>query len=355
MKKTKKIIFVLPSLVPGGAERVISFVAQNINKQDFDSKLLITGYSKDTSYDVSSINVKYLNTPRVLFSIPYLILYFLKEKPDIVVSSIYHLNAVMGMISTLFKKTKFIGREATILSSRKNEKTKKFFSGSIVHNSLKKIDALVCQSDDMVKDMIKNYQIPKSKVTKINNPISRIPKLKNDTRNDSCKKFITVGRLTEVKGHERLLTILSKLNEPFQYTIIGDGHEEFKKSLFNTAKKLGIENNIKHIPFTKKVDQYIAENDLFLQGSFVEGFPNSLLESCVVGTPVIAFNVPGGTKEIIENGVNGFLVENESMYLKKLKENHNWSPIEVRNSVIEKFSKKKIIKEFEDLFIKILS
>jgi glycosyltransferase involved in cell wall biosynthesis len=91
-----------------------------------------------------------------------------------------------------------------------------------------------------------------------------------------------------------------------------------------------------------------------LQGSYSEGFPNALLESCVVGTPVIAFNVPGGTKEIIEDGVNGFLVKNENEFLEKLNDNRIWDPEAIRESVVRKFSKEKILKQYENLFLDIL-
>jgi glycosyltransferase involved in cell wall biosynthesis len=93
---------------------------------------------------------------------------------------------------------------------------------------------------------------------------------------------------------------------------------------------------------------------MFLQGSYVEGFPNALLESCVVGTPVIAFNAPGGTKEIVENGINGFLVYDEGEFIEKLKGNRVWSPKEIRESVYRKFNKDKILMQYEQLFFDIL-
>ena len=112
-------------------------------------------------------------------------------------------------------------------------------------------------------------------------------------------------------------------------------------------------NNFTHIPYTDNVFDFISSSDLFLQGSYVEGFPNAVLESCMVGTPVLAFNVPGGTKEIIENGINGYLVENEEEYLKHLNKELNFEPIEIRNSVEEKFSELKIISQYESLFDKL--
>ncbi|WP_296386370.1 glycosyltransferase [Winogradskyella sp.] len=348
-----KIIFLLPSLVAGGAERVISFVAQSIDKEKFDPILLVAGFEKDSAYDVSNVNVIYLDKPRILTALPSIILKLIKLKPSIVVSSISHVNTAMSMISPLFRKTKFIGREATVLSKRKNEKkSRKWSPAYLLPNGFKNLDMLICQSQDMAEDMISNFEVPKHKVCVINNPISNLPPVKQKALQSDVKKFITVGRLTEVKGHARILEMLSKLKVPFKYTLVGDGG--LKDEIFEKAKALAIDNHITHVPFTNKVNDYIAENDMFLQGSYVEGFPNALLESCVVGTPVIAFNVPGGTKEIVDNGINGFLVDDEETYLKRLNENREWNPKEVSDSVYQKFNKERILEQYETLFFDIL-
>jgi glycosyltransferase involved in cell wall biosynthesis len=353
-KSKIKIIFILPSLVAGGAERVISFVAQSVDKERFDPILLIAGFEKDSAYDVSNVNVVYLNKSRILSALPSIIKYIIKQRPGIVVSSISHVNTAMSMISPLFKNTKFIGREATVLSKRKNEKkSRKWSPAYFLPNGFKNLDMLICQSQDMAEDMISNFEVPKSKICVINNPISNLPPTKQNNRISEVKKFITVGRLTEVKGHVRILEMLSQLESPFEYTIVGDGG--LKDNIFKKAKELGIQNSITHVPFTNKVNDYIAKNDMFLQGSYVEGFPNALLESCVVGTPVIAFNAPGGTKEIVENGVNGFLVNNESEFLDRLRECREWNPKDVRDSVYKKFNKEYIIEQYETLFFNVLN
>lgn len=351
--KKIKIIFLLPSLVPGGAERVISFVAQNIDKEKFIPTLLIAGFQIDSSYDVSHVDVIYLNKKRILTAIPLIVLNIIKIKPDIVVSSISHVNTAMSLISPFFKDIKFIGREATILSKRKNENKKRTWSPiNFIPNGFKNLDMLICQSQDMALDMIKNYNMPKHKVHVINNPISSLNPIKKTDSPSKIKKYITVGRLTEIKGHIRILNILSKLNTPFEYTIIGDGI--LKEGIFEHAKKLDIYQYIKYIPFTNNVSYFLSESDIFLQGSYVEGFPNALLEGNVVGIPSIAFDVPGGTKEIIINGVNGFLVNNENEFLEKLQENREWYPREIRKLVYKKFNKEKIINQYETLFLEIL-
>ena len=343
----------MPSLSPGGAERVISFVSQNIDKNRFHPILLVAGFEKDSVYNVSNVEVKYLNKPRILTALPSRIKTIKSLKPHIVVSSIAHVNTAMAMVSPFFKQTKFIGREATVLGQRKNEKkARKWSPAYLLPNGFEKLDALICQSRDMAEDMITNFNIPKEKIHVINNPISNLPPVKTKGSNSIPRRFITVGRLTEVKGHLRLLDILSKLNTPFEYTIIGDG--PLKDEIFAKAEALGISKNIQHIPFTDQVNDFIAKHDLYLQGSYVEGFPNALLESCVVGTPVLAFKAPGGTKEIVEDGINGYLAENEDDYLEKLHSEFNMEPEDVRESVYKKFNREVILQQYEDLFQNVL-
>ena len=353
IKKKIKVIFLLPSLCAGGAERVISFVSQSIDKEKFYPILLVAGFKKDTVYVINDVDVIYLNKPRILTAIPSIIYTLNKYKPNIVLSSISHVNTLMSMFSLFFRNTKFIGREATVLSKRsKEKKSRKWSPYDIMPNGFRNLDALICQSQDMAEDMITNYNVPKKNIYIINNPISNIPNLKSNQSITKIRKFITVGRLSEVKGHHRILDILSRLNEPFSYTIIGNG--SLKEEIFEKSKELGIYDYITYIPFTNRINEHIAENDMFLQGSYVEGFPNALLESCVVGTPVLAFKAPGGTKEIVIEEVNGFLVDSEEAYLEKLRDKREWDPAKIRASVYQKFNKEVIIQQYEDLFINII-
>ncbi|TBN06522.1 glycosyltransferase [Hyunsoonleella flava] len=353
MTKKIDIVFVLPSLVAGGSERITSFVAENIDLNKFNSKLLIAGFEHDAAFDIKNIEVIYLNKKRVLFAVPLFFIFLLKNRPNIVLSSMGHVNASMGLMSYFFRKIKFIGREATILSQDKKVRKRRLNLLHLFNNKFyKKLDIIVCQSEDMAKDMIYNYGISKFKIKIINNPISNIEPLAIEPKDKTQIRFVTVGRLSKEKGHLRIIKLLSKLEFNFTYTIVGDGDQ--KEAVLNEAKKLGVLEKLVHIPFTKQVNQILSKNDMFLQGSFVEGFPNALLESCVAGIPVIAFDVPGGTKEIVEHGINGFLVKNEKEYIEYLNKKHEWNPELIRKSVYKKFNKEKILQEYEDMFLQIL-
>lgn len=357
-EKKIKITFVLPSLSAGGAERIMSFIAQELNKGIFEPTLLVIGFEKDSVYDITKTNTIFLNKKRVLFGTIGLFKHFRKAKPDIVLSSIVHLNTLTAYLSVFFPKTKFIAREANVLSEliKYNHYTKVYFPKFLTVLAYKLIDCIICQSKDMKIDMIKSYNIPEIKLVLINNPITSNLKPKLKSRNNAHSlSIITIGRLSKEKGHERIFEVLSKLNFPFQYTMIGDGIE--RENLMLLIKKNNLENRIKHIPFTKKVNEYLTESDVFLQGSYVEGFPNVLLESCVVGTPVVAFNAPGGLNEIIENNINGRVVnevEECVNYLNKLNINFIFKPELVSQIVNSRFNKQVILRQYESLFVNIL-
>ena len=71
------------------------------------------------------------------------------------------------------------------------------------------------------------------------------------------------------------------------------------------------------IPFANYVFSFVKQYDHLFLKSYFKHFPNAVLESCFVGTPVIAFKGPRGIKEIIENGINGYIVEDESEFIQK--------------------------------------
>lgn len=353
MRNKKKVLFVLPNLGAGGAERVMSFVCKNLNKDLFDAKLIVLGFKKDNVFDVENIAVTYLNKSRLLLAIPSLFKVIFEEKPMFVVGSIIHVNVMMGFFSFFFPKVKFIGREASVVSkmnefSEFNSKVKtlliKFF--------YPRLSFVICQSEDMRKDFISTFHLKYSRLVLIHNPITFDLKETLVHRNNSGKfNFVTVGRLSEEKGYFRIIEGLSKIQGySFHYCIIGSGpQEEYIKQLVENYK---LKDKVSFIPFTSTVLEELVNNDYFIQGSYVEGFPNALLESCTVGTPVIAFNAPGGTKDIVINGENGFLIETENDFSCLLNDLDRLESIDrnkVKLSVVNKFNSEKILSQYEEL------
>ncbi|TXE20243.1 glycosyltransferase [Psychroserpens burtonensis] len=347
-----KILFILPSLRPGGAERVVSFIAQHLDKTKFEPKLLIVGYEKKAVYSIENIETVFLNKSRVLFGIIGIFNNIKTFKPDIVMTSIAHLTMVTVLQSYFFRRTKFVSREANIKKiSRQYHNEMPSVIGKILSNrSYKLLDLIICQSKDMANELIELHPIVAHKITIINNPITKVYASEITTATPTKTNYITVGRLHEEKGHCRILEALSLLDYDFNYTIIGKG--TYKDTIVEKAKELDLMDKIIWVDFTDVVQKHLIESSVFIQGSFAEGFPNALLESCTVGTPVIAYKCLGGTSEIIATGINGFLVDSE-IELKEKLVNLKLYPMDRRQiitSVMKKFSPEQIIEHYEKTF-----
>ena len=240
MIKKRKILFVLPSLKAGGAERVLSFLAKNISKKLFTVKLVVLGYKKDSCYNVDGVDVIYLNRPRLLMAVLPLFRFIRIHKPHIVFSSMGHVNMVLSLFSFFLPNITFVGREASVIS-KMNEYTERknkflFFQKTLY----KRLDKIVCQSTDMKNDLIAVFNINPEKLIIINNPITEIVKLKKFKKKSSFK-FITIGRLSMEKGYLRILNALSKIESyDFNYTIIGSGYLE--KQIKVRVENLGLGN-----------------------------------------------------------------------------------------------------------------
>jgi glycosyltransferase involved in cell wall biosynthesis len=356
MSQRINVLFILPSLTSGGAERVISFIANNLNRTKFKTTLMIIGVKKETVYDVSNVDVIYLGKKRVLLGFVKLFKFIFKNKPNVVVSCMTHVNILASAVLLFFPRTKLIIRESNIKSVTKiyNSYNQNIFN-QLTKLAIFRSHKIVCQSNDMASELVSEYKAAKKKTVIINNPIQEGFDIKNRKALNTVPKYITIGRLHKEKGYERILQILAKLDFEFNYLIIGNGSE--KENLLEIIKSHNLENKVGLIDNTSEVAQYLKESNLFLQGSYAEGFPNALLESCACGTPVVAFDVLGGTKEIVENNVNGYLVKDEDEFLKRLKEIQNNNPFnfeKVSESVYKKFASNIVLNQYESLIINTL-
>lgn len=351
----KKILFILPSLKAGGAERVMSFISKSLDTDKYHSTLLIIGHQKDAVYQYIPALTIFLNKDRVLLGLFDVIKFILKNKPSIVISSIGHINILMGLFSLFLPKTKFIARLASVTSYMDSFSSgnSNWFIEKLSNIAYTRFNKIICQSQDMLDDFNLNYGISKKSMVIINNPVTFIPsKIRKDGIKLKKVKFITVGRLSEEKGHFRILQSLSKINTyDFKYTIIGQGPLE--KEIIDLVNILGLSEKVEYIQYTSDVNKHLIEHDVFLQGSYVEGFPNATLESCAAGVPALAFNAPGGTKEIISSGVNGYIAENQKefeLYLINIEVLLKLKATIVSTYTLNRFSSERIIEQYENVF-----
>ena len=355
MKKIS-IIFILPDLETGGAERIVTTIANHLPQDIFEPKILLLrkegGYLELLKDDIEIIDIK---TPRIRHSLKPILREIRKRKPDIVFSGFGEINAYLSLFIKFFPNTKFIARETNVVSQHVTRKEIRFF-----YKFYNNYHRIICQSDDMQNDLIENFKIKKEKIIKINNPVDfdfineklEISE-KPESFKEGFKNVVSIGNLSSRKGFDNLLNVFSHLkNEKILLHILGDGRD--KELLHQMKTDLGLENVVFHGQ-QKNPYQFLKFADLFILSSRYEGFPNVLLEAGACGTYSLANNCKGGITEIIQPKINGEIgdIENPEKFADKivsiLAETHNSEVI--KNSIRSRFSKDLILERYEKLLL----
>lgn len=173
-----------------------------------------------------------------------------------------------------------------------------------------------------------------------------------------------IGRLFPLKGQEYLLRVFSKISGDYPETyliLVGDGilREKFEKFV----KEHHLENRVHFTGLVKpeEIPLLTAAMDIGVHTSLREGLPRAVVQILASGKPVIAFDIDGA-REVIEDGVNGFLVppEDEINLEKKLRfliENPDICKkmgLKGKQKVFQEFSVEKMVTEIERLYFNIL-
>jgi len=118
----------------------------------------------------------------------------------------------------------------------------------------------------------------------------------------------SVGCLAARKDYATLLDALARLRtagKKFHATLVGDGPD--RAALEARARALGVDDRLTFLGERPDVERLLPAMDVFVLSSREEGIPNSLLEAMAAGRPSVATAV-GGTPEVLEHGVTGWLV-----------------------------------------------
>jgi len=350
----KSILFILPDLETGGAERIITTIANHLPRDRFTPSILLLrkegAYLDFLKSDVEIIDIQ---TPRIRHSLKPILLEIKRRKPDIVFSGFGEVNAYLALFIKIFPKTKFIARETNVVSQHVTRKEIRFF-----YKFYNNYDRIIAQSNDMQSDLVDNFGIRKDKLIKINNPVDVdfIEEKLNQSEKPAefsalYKHVVAIGNLSSRKGFDNLLKVFSRLkNQNILLHILGDGKD--REILLQMKELLGLEHVIFH---GKKNNpyQYLKFADLFILSSRYEGFPNVLLEAGACGIYSLANNCPGGIDEIIIDQINGEIadIEDYDAFAEKIKEvlHKIYDKKNIKASIKSRFSKEIILKQYEDL------
>jgi len=301
---SKRYVIFVPTLSQGGAERVISLLSRRMAEDGVSVTILL--YKDQEPFYTIDPKVKLVYVPResgstnLLKNLLWMRRYY-RENADAVLSFLAPFN-ILTLLATL-------GGKQTVIVADRNDP--RFVPDKLPIRKLR--DFLYRFADGVIVQTKHNQayfsrQIQK-KSTIIYNPVDLGEKSGLALRTGKEKKIVSVGRLMPQKNQVMLLEAFAAIRERFpEYTLTIYGEGPFRKTLEETAVRLGLEGCVALPGSVKDIHQRIASSELFVMSSNYEGMPNALIEAMCLGLPVISTAVSGAT-DLICHGENGLLVK----------------------------------------------
>lgn len=302
-----KVCFVSDVLGFGGAERVMTSLANSFVKKGIETDILVLNSNHDSSYAIdSNVNIHSLFSKRITRFKKIILLkkYLIKKQYDYVISFLPHV-AIYTYLATRKTKTKFI------ISERSNPKSYSFLVKRLLRICFKHADGCVFQTHDAF-----NFYKSKSKSTIILNPIpSHLPLCDfNESKN---KTIVYVASFQPIKNHKMLIdafSIVEKTHRDYKLKLYGDG--VLRNQIIEYINKKNLKSKV--LLEGNNSNWYSIEKNAscFAFSSLSEGLPNALLEALCVGIPCVSTDCEnGGARELITNGINGLIVKNNDLFM----------------------------------------
>lgn len=205
-----------------------------------------------------------------------------------------------------------------------------FFRKIVLSKGLYQADRIVAISNSVKESLVHYFKIKEDKIRVIYNGVNTEKFSSDIQKRKSYSKIIYVGRLIEKKGVQLTLDELSNLSPEtkFYFMIVGDG--DYREELEKYVKRKHLEGKVSFWGTRNDVAELLKESDIFIHMPLLEeGFGITIIEAMAAGLICIC-NDRGAIPEIIDNGVNGFILDhNKTGVLSELlnrifyAENHN--------------------------------
>jgi glycosyltransferase involved in cell wall biosynthesis len=363
------VLFLIPTLSGGGAERVITTLLRHFDRSQFDLTLGVVDmrgaiFHADLPSDVALID---LASSRVRFALARIVQVVWSVRPDVVFSTLGHLNLALAMLRPFLPPSvRIMGRETVVVSEGLSEYRMPGFWKIIYKIFCKKLHHVICQSEDMRDDLAQNFHVPVEQITVIHNPVdldsikaqarSTVSGADSHMASPETVRLIAAGRLVPQKGFDLLIEAVAICRDPrIVVTILGQG--PLDEELEALVKNLGLKNQVRLLGFQRNPYPFFAAADAFVLSSRYEGFPNVALEALACGTPIIATPAPGGTRELLESIQSCELAEAVSASA-LANAIHRWiarRPPRVDHAVVQPFAVHKIVTAYERQILRVAS
>lgn len=296
----KKVLFVLPALGAGGAERVLINLMNNLDRKRFMASLLsVRGGSLRNLVD-RTIPVQDLNMTSLPLALPKMFRALHKGKPDLVLSTMAPMNFTLLMLRPFFPRTKFVIREAITPSFFLQQGGMRAFMIGMLYKAVYPLSNAVIAPAKMILNELSALNPNLKNLIWLPNPVNE-QNLRSFSVADFPKpgiRFIAAGRLHHQKGFDRLVSALKdfKLDTPWFLIILGDGPE--RAALQSLIEEKNLQDHVILAGYAEAPWGYYGAADAFILPSRWEGLPNVALEALACGTVVLSLRDAGGIHEI---------------------------------------------------------
>lgn len=321
MDRDQKLIAIyLPSLNGGGAERVMVTLANGFAERGHRVDLVLATATGPYLTEVSAaVRVVGLRSRGILASLPGLVAYLRRERPDAMLSAMTHANviAILARMLVGFPRKLVISERSSIKATRSSENMIMNVVIRILRRLLyRKSDIIVAVSRDMAKELVEIFPRFEDKIHYVYNPVvgSQLDTLaarKPDHPwfdDEDVPIVLGVGRLTEQKDFVTLIKAFSRVRTQRRVRLLILGEGEDRQKLEQIAGELGVAEDVSMLGFVENPFCYMRRANLFVLSSRWEGLPGVLIQAMACGARVVSTDCPTGPAEILENGRWGALV-----------------------------------------------
>ncbi len=310
------VLFHLPHMRPGGAERVTAILAGWLVERGWRAGLVLNraeGALLDTLHP--AVAVHDLGAARTAAAVTPLLRTLMAARTDIVVGMLPYCSVSL-LLARLAGATaaRTVVAEHGVLSAETAESRSPRLIRALIRTTYSRSDALVAVSRGAARDMAALAGVPPSRVAVIHNPVAgdadTAPPRPDDPWFAAGEPpvLVAAGRLVPLKGFDTLLQAVALLRGrlPVRLVILGEGPE--RNRLLALRDRLDLAAHVRLPGHVADPAGYMAAAAAVVVSSVREGFGNVLVEAMALGTPVVSTDCPHGPGELLEGGRLGPLV-----------------------------------------------
>lgn len=317
---SNRLALYLPSLNPGGVQRVMLNLARGLTERGQRVDLVLAQAEGPFLNQIpAGVRLVDLRASRVLASFPALVKYLLREQPTAMLAAQTHCNlvALLARRMALPGMRLIISEHGHVTSAlQSSRRFAERFYPFLMRMFYHLADRIVAVSYGAAADLAKRAGLQPEKITVIYNPVVTpdmdvlmcTPLVHPWFAANQPPVILAVGRLDSTKDYPTLLHAYAILRSRrlVRLVILGEGLQ--RHELQSMVAKLHIAADVYMPGFADNPFAYMARCAVFVLSSRWEGFGNVLVEAMACGAQVVSTDCPSGPAEILENGRYGRLV-----------------------------------------------